>query len=188
MAAHCGPSAIRQAAGFGVFVTFVVAVAADIFAGEHPLHTVTLGLVVLAVSAMRLRHGRRYAGLFAALRAAIVAQPVLHAVTKLLPASPEPAVDPLGHAVIETSTSALHVLLAAVIVAGVAGAEQLALAMAALHPFARWLWLLLVTWTAARPQPPAPGLAPQQAPPTRRPHLALAPRRGPPMTAEAAAL
>jgi hypothetical protein len=187
MATHCGSSAMRRAAGFGVFVTFVVAVAADIFAGERPLHTVTLGLVVLAVSAMRLQHFGRHTGVFAALRGAVVAQPVLHAVTKLLTVSPDPAVGPLGHAVTETSTTVLHVLLAAVIVAGVAGAEQLALAVAALHPFARWLWLLL-TWTAARPRPPAPGLAPQQAPPTRRPHLALAPRRGPPMTAEAAAL
>lgn len=187
MTTHCGSSALRRAAGIGVCVTFVVAVVADIFAGEHPLHTATLGLVVLAVSAMRLRHVGWRAGLFAALRGALVAQPVLHALTKLLPVPPDPGASLLGHTATETSTTALHVLLAAVIVASVAGAEQLALAMAALHPFARWLWLLL-TRTAAKPQPPTPGLAPQQAPPTRRPHLVPAPRRGPPVPTRAAAI
>jgi hypothetical protein len=187
MASRCGASVLRRAAGFGACVTFVVAAVADVFAGEHPLHTATLGLVVLAVSAMRLRHYGSHRGLFAALRGAIVAQPVLHATTKLVPVPPESDVGLLGHTASETSTTVLHVLLAAMIVAAVAGAERLALAMAALHPFARWLWLLLA-WKAARPEPPAPRSVPQAAPPIRRPHLAPAPRRGPPVTAGAAAI
>lgn len=186
MADHCGPFALRRAAGFGACLTFVVAVLADVAAGEHPLHTVTLGLVVVVVSALRLRRIGNHGGLFAALRGAIVVQPVLHATTRLFPVPTESEVGLLGHAATETSTTALHVLLAAVIVTVVAGAEGLALAAAALHPLARWL--LLLTRAADRPRRSTSAPALRAAPSTRRPHLDPATRRGPPLPVGAAAV
>lgn len=118
-----GSSELYRAAELGMGATFFVAVAANILAGRHPLHTVTLCLLILAFSAVRLHHVGRHGGLFAALRGAVVAQPVLHATTKALPASS--GLDPgaFGHPA-ENSTTALHVLLAAAVVVAVAGADQ----------------------------------------------------------------
>ncbi|TQM09868.1 hypothetical protein [Pseudonocardia kunmingensis] len=176
----CDPGAysFRGAATFGACVTFVVAVVSDVAAGGRPLHTMTLGLVALAVAGLRLLLAGRHGGLFATIRGAVVAQPALHAATKLLPVPPDPDVSLVGHVTAESSTTALHVLVAAVIVAAVAGAERLFLAVATSHPFTRWLRLM---WSGARPQPPAPFAEPHPAPPTRRPHLTPAPRRGPPV-------
>ena len=180
-----GTGSAGRAAGFGACATVVVAVGADVVAGGHPLHTVTLGLVALVVAVMRMGLAGRHASLFAASRGAVVAQPALHAAMKLFPAQGGPG-SGLGHTAAETSTTALHVLVTALIVAFVAGAEQLFLAVAALQPFTRWLFL--ATWATARPHSPAPIGEPIEGAVTRRPHLTEVPRRGPPATARAAAV
>ena len=182
MNAHPGTGSFGRAAGFAGSVTLAVAVAADVIAGGHPLHTATLALVTAVVTVMRLRLARRHGGLFAAVQGVIVAQPALHAAMKLLPAQGQPS-SALGHTAVETSTTAVHVLVAAVIVAGVAGAEQLFLAVAALQPFTRWL--SLPPWAPPRRQSPAPLGTPRPDLATRHPHLTQVPRRGPPATARA---
>jgi hypothetical protein len=105
---------------------------------------------------------------------------------ELLPDPAGPGSGGLAHTAAETSMTAVHVLVAAVIVAGVAGAEQLYLAVASLRPFTRWLFLL--TSAVARPERPAPVAAPSAAPATRRAHVDDSPRRGPPVAARAAAV
>jgi hypothetical protein len=180
-----GTPAFRWMVGFGATATVVVAVVADVIAGEHPLHTATLGLVAVVVAVMRHRLAGRHEGLFAATRGAIVAQPALHALMKLLPASTDPGSTPLGHTAAETSTSVVHVLVAAAIVAGVASSERLFLAVAALQPLARWLRLL--TWAAVQPRPPVSLAWPPVVALTGHAHLASVSRRGPPATARATA-
>lgn len=180
-----GTPAFRWMVGFGAAITVLVAAVADLIAGEHPSHTATLALVAVVVAVMRHRLAGRHGGLFAAMRGAIVAQPALHAVVKVLPISPDPGSAVFGHTAADTSMSALHVLVAAAIVAGVASSEQLFLAAAAAVPFVHWLCLL--TRVSSRPRPPAPVAWPQLLAAIRRTYLASVSRRGPPAAAWATA-
>jgi hypothetical protein len=138
----------RAAVAFAAVVTVCLAIGMDLLAGEHPVHTATLGFVVAAVAAVRVRLAGRYSGCFSALGGAIVAQPALHGAMKLLPADP----DPVGHT-IETSVSVVHVVLTAAVVAVVAGAQGLFLLLAAAYPIARVLLLLVRLPARPRPRP-----------------------------------
>jgi hypothetical protein len=163
----------RAAVAFAAVVTACLAIGMDLLAGEHPVHTATLGFVVAAVAAVRVRLAGRYSGCFSALGGAIVAQPALHAATKLLPAYP----DAVGHT-IETSVSVVHVVLTAAVVAVVAGAQGLFLLLAAAYPIARVL--LLLVRLPARPRP-RPVVRQPAAPAGERLFLvADVSRRGPP--------
>lgn len=113
-------AAVTASAG-GLAAT--VAVGSDAVAGGRPLHTLSLGLVGVVVAVLRIRLAGRHRGLFATLTASFVAQPVLHAATKLL-GSPIPA-GAAGHSAQHTSSTALPVLVAAAIVVAVACAERL---------------------------------------------------------------
>lgn len=142
------------------------------------MHAITLGLVASLVAVLRQRLANRHHGLIAAVRGAIVAQPVLHAAAKLFPA-PE-AGSPADNAAAAMATTALHLLVAAVIVAGVAGSEQLYSAVAARQAFP--CWLCVPPRTPVRPRRlPLVAVVPV-APVPRRLYLAPAPRRGPPAT------
>lgn len=101
----------------------VVAVGSDVVAGGTPLHTMSLGMVGVVTALLRVRLAGRHRGLFATMTASFVAQPVLHAVTKILH-SADP-VGSAGHAVQETSFSVLPVVVAVAIVTAVACAELL---------------------------------------------------------------
>lgn len=164
--------------------TVVVAVGSDVVAGGHPLHTATLGAVAAAIAVLRLRLAGRHNGPFAAISAAILAQPVLHAATKLLPSGTESVAAAPGHAAAEASVTVLHVLVAALIVCAVVGVEQLYLLVAALAPLTEWLGLLL--WRPLRPQPALSSPPPPVAPARRWSFVAHIPRRGPPAPARAA--
>lgn len=137
---HGGPGH-RAAAAFGAATTALVAVGADVLGGGRPEHTVTLAVVAAAVMVVRLGMVGRNGGLFRAVSAALVAQPALHAATKLLPAATEPASAGV-HTAADASATVLHVLVAFFIVTSVAAAEHVFLLLVALGGFARWLVLL----------------------------------------------
>lgn len=174
----------RRAAVLGASCTASVALAADITAGEHPVHAATLGLVIALVAVLRMRLAGRLGGGFSAMNAALLAQPVLHATLKMLPAS-EPTTAGPGHAAAEASVTVLHLLVAALIVAAAVSAEQLFLLVAAFAPFTRWMWLLYRT--TVRPRPAQPALEPPPLSGDQRSWFAHIPRRGPPAVAAAAA-
>jgi hypothetical protein len=171
------PHGRTSAVAFAAASTVAVAVGADVIAGEPVAHVAALGLVALVVGIARLRSGGDRGGFFAALSGALVAQPALHAAAALLPAAT--ALRPGSPAAIGPVVSAAAVVLA------VAGAERLFLLAAGAGAFGRWLVALLRS-----PAPPHPA-------PLRRPvrtaartalrPTAVAPRRGPPVAAAAAA-
>lgn len=172
----------RGAAIIGASCIASVALGADITAGEHPVHAATLGLVIALVSVLRIRLAGRLSGSLSAMNAALLAQPVLHATLKMLPASERTAAGP-GHAAAEASVTALHLLVAALIVAAVVGAEQLFLLVAAFAPFTRWMGLL--DRTTVRPRPLQPVLQPPPLSGDQRSWFVHIPRRGPPAAAAA---
>ncbi|OZM80187.1 hypothetical protein [Pseudonocardia sp. MH-G8] len=63
--------------------TVVAAVAMDVLADEHPSHTAAVGLVAVVVAVLRLALADRYEGVFSAVSGAMVAQPALHATSKI---------------------------------------------------------------------------------------------------------
>lgn len=159
--------------------TATVAVGADVVASGHPMHTVGLGIVVAAVTLLRLTPVVLPGVLFATLRGAIVAQPVLHAAMKVLPAAADRAPG-ATHGAAEVSITVLHVLVTAAVVVAVAGAERLLLLAGLLQPFAAWL--RLPGFPTVRPRRSAPPVLPQGAPAPRWSRVENLPRRGPPAT------
>lgn len=155
----------------------VVAVGSDIVAGGQPLHTMSLGLVGAVVALLRIRLAGRHRGLFATMTASFVAQPVLHAVTKIL-GTPAPA-GSAGHAVQETSFSVLPVVVAAAIVAAVACAELLLLAMVDVRR-AVGRRLLMSDFAVGRRSAGAPVSVIRSTPGRRRAAQTDIHRRGPP--------
>lgn len=176
---------IRQATVFAASATIVVAVGSDVVAGGHPWHTAALGAVAAVLAVLRLRIAGEHNGLFAAISAALLIQPVLHAATSLSPSNAATVTVGPGHAATEASATVLHVLVAALIVAVVAGSEHLFLLVAALAPFTRWLGILL--WRPVRLQPPASPPPSPAAPARRWLFTADIARRGPPTARRATA-
>lgn len=156
-----------------------VAVGSDVVAGGGPLHSVSLGLVGVVVALLRIRLAGRHRGLFAAMTASFLAQPVLHAATKLLGSS-VPA-GSAGHTVQETSFSVLPVVVAAAIVVAVACAEQLLDMVDVRRTVVRWL--RMSDFVIDRRSAGAPIGAVRTTPARRRVPLLPAHRRGPPAAA-----
>jgi hypothetical protein len=63
--------------------TVVAAVAMDVLADEHPSHAAAVGLVAVVVAVLRLTLADRHDGVFSAVSGALVAQPALHATSKI---------------------------------------------------------------------------------------------------------
>jgi hypothetical protein len=163
-----------SAVAFAAALTGAVAVGADVLAGERPAHVAALGLVALVVGIARLRSGGGRSALFAALSAALVAQPAVHAATALLPPA---ALGPGGPARIAPLVPAAAVVLA------VAAAERLYLLAAGAGAFGRRLVALLRAPAVAHPAPrPRPA---STAARTRLRPTSVALRRGPPVPAAA---
>ena len=76
-----GAGRISLAAGAGIAVA--AAVAFDVLAEEHPTHTASLGIVAAVVAVLRLHLAGRHENILAPVAGALVAQPALHATTKL---------------------------------------------------------------------------------------------------------
>jgi hypothetical protein len=170
------PAAV--AAGAATLAT-VVAVGSDVVAGGQPLHTTSVGLVGVVVALLRIRLAGRHRGLFATVTASFLAQPVLHAATKLLD-SPMPA-GSAGHTIHETSVSVLPVVIAAAIVVAVACAEHLMHTAFVRRVVHRWLRLLDVSFR--RRIAGAPIVAARATPARRWTPVGHFQRRGPPVAA-----
>lgn len=138
----------RRSLSVGAGATVTAAVAFDLLAGEHPTHTLGLVLVALAVAGMSRRLTGRHEGLLSAVSAAVVAQPALHAASKLLPPSPFVAEDGVLHVLTaDGPTTIVQLAVSVAVVFAVAVGGQLArLLLSALH---RPVQLLM-----AGPQPP----------------------------------
>lgn len=100
-------------------VTIVTAVGFDALAGERPLHTLGLALVALVVGVLRWWAAGRDRDVLAAVSGAVVAQPALHAASKLLAGPLEIT------AGAEVVLSLTHVVIAAVAVLAVTTAAHL---------------------------------------------------------------
>lgn len=111
----------------GAVVTVVAAVAFDALAGEHPTHTLGLALVALAVAGLRLRLAGRREGVFSVVSGAVVAQPVLHATTKLgSPATHHTSGELLHVVVADGPATAMQIAVSVAVVIAVATSGQLA--------------------------------------------------------------
>jgi hypothetical protein len=73
----------RFALSVGAGIAVAAAVAFDVLADEHPTHTLSLGIVAAVVAALRLHLAGRHENVLAPVAGALVAQPALHATTKL---------------------------------------------------------------------------------------------------------
>lgn len=105
----------------GSAATFVAAVSLDLIAAEHPTHTVSLALVTLVVAALRLRLAGRHDDVFSVVAGAVVAQPALHATSKLGGHGPASGADGLMHvAAADGPITLMHIVVSAVIVIAVA--------------------------------------------------------------------
>lgn len=132
----------HAAAAFAAGVTVVVAVLAHLVTGDDSSRFAALAVVAVLIAVARLSAAGRQGILFSCLSGAVVAQPTLHAVSRLLPAESAGHGPDLGHAATDASISGVHLLIAALLITAVMGAEQAFLLFAALQPFARWLRLL----------------------------------------------
>jgi hypothetical protein len=107
--------------------TVAGSVAFDVLAGEHPTHTLGLALVASAVAALRVRLAGRHEGLASVVSAAVVAQPALHAASKLLPPTPLVAHDGVLHVVTaDGPTTLVQTALPVAVVLAVAVTGRLA--------------------------------------------------------------
>lgn len=158
--------------------TALIAVVMDLWAGEHPVHAATVGVVAAAVAAARLVVARRFDGLLVTVNCAVVAQPALHASTKLLP----PIADHSG----EMSLSVVHVVLAALIAVVATQIQQFCSFVAALRPLLHTVLTRIVS-TPRRPvrSPRLVGYEPALPIPQWSVVRDVA-RRGPPPSASAA--
>ncbi|MGH3585149.1 MAG: hypothetical protein ACRDQ0_02405 [Pseudonocardia sp.] len=119
--------------------TVIAAVSMDVLADEHPSHTAALGLVAVVVAALRLRLGGRHEGVFSAVSGALVAQPALHATSKIGgTAGRGDHHEGLLHVIVTDAPTALvQVVVPAIIVVTVAfSAQLLRLLGGALRPLA----------------------------------------------------
>lgn len=121
-------SSDSHTAALAAATTLLVALAAGAVAGSHPLHTATLGAAAFALGLMRLTRPGRHRGPFAAASGMLVSEPVVHAAMTVLPYGTEHSGD--------RAMLPLQMVLAVLIIAGVAGAESLCL-------LARALWRAL---------------------------------------------
>lgn len=121
----------------GVAATAVMlAVAADTLAGEHPIHSLVLVLVVAVITALRRHLAPRFALAVPALSIAVAAQPGLHLISKI--GQPIPLAHGHGgllHIVAsEAPTAGMQIVVPVlVLVAATVGVQMLYLLINALH-------------------------------------------------------
>lgn len=164
-------------------LTVLSVLSLDVAAGTGPTHTAGLAALAVVVSAARIALVGRHRGLFATLSAALVAQPAVHALGEGFDpaaAHAHSATSGLGHAVADTVSTATHLLLAGLVIAGVGTAEWL-LELVAFTVDRALTFLLLALRSASQRFVAGPAI-----PATRRPvpsggvWIDYPARRGPP--------
>lgn len=123
------PRSLSRALVGAAALTTTVAVAADLIAGNHLAHVVSLGLLAVGLGVVRLRDPGRHRVLFGVLSAALVAQPVVHASAALAGWSGPDATHPPGAD--GGGGSVWVVALSLALVAAVGAGESLGLATGA---------------------------------------------------------
>jgi hypothetical protein len=117
----------RVSLAIGASASVVAAVLLDVLAGEHPTHTLSLALVALVVAGVRLYMGGRHESVFAIVAAALVAQPALHATSKLGEGHAVVVDDGLMHLVLADGPgTVMQVVTTAAIVVAVALSSRIA--------------------------------------------------------------
>ena len=81
----------------GAATTVAAGVASDLFAGEHPTHTLGLALVAAVTLVLHRHLTGRGSGLFTAVAATLVLQPVLHAISNVGGLGQDPVGDGVLH-------------------------------------------------------------------------------------------
>lgn len=83
MAAGSATPRLRSPLAIGTAITVAAALGMDVRADEHPTHTLGLALTTLAVAGVRLWTRGHRGGLLRIVACALMAQPALHAMSKL---------------------------------------------------------------------------------------------------------
>jgi hypothetical protein len=117
-----GAGRFSLAVGAGIAVA--AAVALDVLADEHPTHTLSLGIVAAVVAVLRL-HLAGHENVLAPVAGALVAQPALHATTKLGGSHDAVGGDGLMHVVTADGPgTSMQIAVSAVIVVAVAASVR----------------------------------------------------------------
>jgi hypothetical protein len=120
-----GAGRFSLAVGAGIAVA--AAVAFDVLAEEHPTHTASLGIVAAVVAVLRLHLAGRHENILAPVAGALVAQPALHATTKLGGGHGGVGGDGLVHVVTaDGPATSLQVAVTAIVVVAVAASARFA--------------------------------------------------------------
>jgi hypothetical protein len=115
----------RFSLSVGAGIAVAAAVALDVLADEHPTHTASLGIVAAVVAALRLYLAGRHENVLAAVAGALVAQPALHATTKLGGSHDVVGGDGLMHVVTADGPgTSMQIAVSAVIVVAVAASVR----------------------------------------------------------------
>jgi hypothetical protein len=115
----------RFSLSVGAGIAVAAAVALDVLADEHPTHTASLGIVAAVVAALRLYQAGRHENVLAPVAGALVAQPALHATTKLGGSHEVVGGDGLMHVVTADGPGmSMQIAVSAVIVVAVAASAR----------------------------------------------------------------
>ena len=110
----------------GAGIAVAAAVVLDVLAEEHPTHTLSLGIVAAVVAGLRLHLAGRHENVLAAVSGALVAQPALHAVTKLGGGGHHGAGGGLIHIVTaDGPATTMQILASALVVVAVAASARI---------------------------------------------------------------
>lgn len=130
-------------------LTVLIEVFSDGVAGEPRLHVATLGMVVAAVVGVRVSLGGRHRRLSQLIAACITAQPVLHALIKLVPHGPLRHGSGFEIGLADVAVVVTQVVLVVAVVAAICLTEHVVVALTGVVR-ACWVRIVLV------PPPPAP--------------------------------
>jgi hypothetical protein len=115
----------RFSLSVGAGMAVAAAVAFDVLADEHPTHTLSLGIVAAVVAVLRLHLAGRHENVLAPVAGALVAQPALHAITKLGGSHDAVGGDGLMHVVAADGPgTSMQIAVSAVIVVAVAASAR----------------------------------------------------------------
>lgn len=153
----------RAALLVAAFMTVLAALTVDLLAVAEPSHTVTLGIVAVVVACVRGRLAGRYSAMCSVVSGAIVAQPALHATSRLSHVPDSTHVDGLAHVVAEGPLTVSQIVVSVLAVVAVTCCSPVAtVLLGVLCRRARLLRTSWVRWFSGSlpsPQTAGPGSA-----------------------------